>query len=223
MLLRFSDFAPGEAVRHQGLVAELHHRVVAAGGDRRLADLAHDHVAAIAQHVIPEHLDAGLAESGTECPRPRLVTPLPPAASFGGAGDALGGVVDALRERGAAMRGVHDHLEGVAVGLQQLLVAFGQLGGVLAHVPGRDREQRLVVRVRIGVVLARAEVRESPPATAEVMPPSHAGIVPSRIAGLLGAQRRELGTQLRGIGGRRGSRGRRTDQHARQHREAGKQ
>ena len=51
-----------QAVGHHGLVAELDHGVVAARGHRRLADVAHDHVAAITQHVVPEHLDARLRD-----------------------------------------------------------------------------------------------------------------------------------------------------------------
>ena len=133
------------------------------GGDRRLADLPHDDVAAITQHVVPEHLDAFL-RNGEGNALAGVRDAIAALGELRGGGDALGGVVDALRSGGAAMRGIHVHLEGVAVGLQQLLVAFGQLVGVLAHVRRGDRVQRLVAGVRIGVMLARAEVRRSPPA-----------------------------------------------------------
>ncbi len=44
------------------LVVELDQRVVAAAGHRRLVDVAAGHVGAIAQDVVPEHLDAFLRD-----------------------------------------------------------------------------------------------------------------------------------------------------------------
>ena len=51
------------------------------------------------------------------------------------------------------MRRIHDHLV-IVVSLQQRFVARGQLVCVLRHVRCRDREQRLVGRVRIRVMIA---------------------------------------------------------------------
>ena len=98
---------------------------------------------------------------------------------------------------------IHIHLESVPIGLQQLLVALGELVGVLAHVGRGDGVQRLVVGVRIGVMLARTEVREAGLCgRGEAAVPGGDGAV--GVARLLRAQWRELGAELRGVGGGHG-------------------
>jgi hypothetical protein len=148
--------------------------------------------------VIPEHLDTRLRNrEGNALARVRDA--IAAGRELRGRRDALRRIVDALRSGGAAMRGVHVHLERGLVGLQQLLVAFRELRRVLTLVRGGHRVQRLLVRVRIGVMLARPEVRD-----ARLRGGSDAS-VPGRnrtigIGGLLGAQRCELGAELRGVG-----------------------
>ncbi len=58
-----ASVTPGVHVLKQELVAKLHQRVGAARRDRRLPERARSGVCAIAQHVIPEHLDTLRRES----------------------------------------------------------------------------------------------------------------------------------------------------------------
>ena len=199
VLSRVSDFAPAQAVRHHRLVVELDHGVCATAGNRRLADLPDDDVAAIAQHVVPEDLDAFLG-NGEGNALTGVGDTIAAFRQLCGCRNPFGGVVDALGRRGAAMRGIHVHLEGGAVGLQQLLVAFGQLAGVLTHVRRGHRVQRFVARVRVRMMLAGAVVREARLCgRGQTAVPRGNGTV--GVARLLAAQWRELGAELRGIGG----------------------
>ena len=100
---------PAIGVLKQELVAELHQRVRAARGDRRLPDGALRRVRAIAQHVIPEHLHA-LLRNRERNAFDRTRHAIAARRELRSGGHALGGIVDALRERGAAPRGIHDHL-----------------------------------------------------------------------------------------------------------------
>ena len=98
-------------------------------------------------------------------------------------------IVDPLRRRGGAARGVHDHLER-GVRLQHRLVALGELGGVLTRVLLRDREERLVGRERIDVVPAR---RVAGRRLRDAAVPGGNGA--GGVARLLGAERRQVGRE----------------------------
>ncbi len=150
---------PRGAVRDEGLVLELHHRVAAARGDGRLADRAGDRVATVAQHVVPEDLDALLRDRERDA-LARVDDAIAARSKLRRGRDALGRVVDARRNRGTAARRVDVHLER-RVGGEHLLVALAQHVGVLGHVGARDGVERLVGGERVEMMAAGLEAREA--------------------------------------------------------------
>ncbi len=146
-------------------------------------------VGAESQYVIPENLDALLGNRERNSPD-RSRDSIAARGQIRRGGDALGGIVNPLRHRGAAMRRVHDHLV-VFVSLEQPLVPFRELRGVFVHVGRGDGEQGLVGGERIGVELTGLVVGE-PGLRRRFDPagPGRDGAV--RIAGLLRSQRREI-------------------------------
>ena len=154
---RFRDVRQG--VLEQELVLERHQRVAAAGGHRRLADEARRGARPIPQHVVPEDLHA-LLRDGKRNPLHGAGHAVAAGNEIRGRGDAPGRLVDPLRLRGAAVRRINDQLV-IRISLQQPLVPLGQLRRILAHVRRRDREQRLVARERIGMMLSAAVTGEA--------------------------------------------------------------
>ena len=80
------------------------------------------------------------------------VMPRPSWTTSAVVGVLLDGVADPVRKRKSRWLGIDVHLEGLRILLEQRLLAFGQLVGVLRHVLRGDGEQRLLVRVRAGLV-----------------------------------------------------------------------
>ena len=152
MLFSFFFGHPLLVVEEVALFVELDHGVVAAAGHRRQAEVAIEGVAAPAQDVIPDDLDALLRnrEGDADDRAGHTVAAL---GQLGRGRHRLGRIVDALRRRGAAVGRVDVHLVR-RISLEHGLLADRQLGGVLAHVVGRDGEEHLVGGIRVGMVLA---------------------------------------------------------------------
>jgi hypothetical protein len=115
------------------------------------------------------------------------------AVGAGGEGHPRGGVVDALGIRGAAARRVDLHLEGL-VGLEHRLVAGGELVGVVVHVGRGDGEEHPVGGEGIRMVVAGLVTRRR---RRDAAFPRRDGAV--RVAGALGADRRQVLAQSRGL------------------------
>ncbi len=94
------------------------------------------------------------------------------------------------------MGGVNIHLERIAVLLEQRLVPFRQLVGILGHVVPGDGEQDLVVGERIGVMLSGLE---SGRRLGDAAGPRRYRAV--RVAGSLGSQRGQILPQPVRLGG----------------------
>ncbi|MNV15024.1 hypothetical protein D3C71_1057250 [compost metagenome] len=152
-----------------------------------------DHIdTAITGDVVPQHLDAILGH------RERHT-----AIGIGKTGAAIeqlgrgrvfqGVVIQPLRRRARAARGIDRHLEGVGVAVEQCDLTRAEVGLVLFKVGLGDGEQGLVRRIRVQVMLARLVARRC---LGDAAVPGRNG--PGRIAGTLGPQRRQRGLQLLG-------------------------
>src|SRR5690606_30930442 len=125
------------------LVGEHHHRVVAVTRHRRLADGAARAVGTVADDVVPDGLGAVLGDGKRNALR-AAAEAVAALDEVRRGGDALGGLVDALRHGRAAARRIHVH-EIARIGPEHGLVAFGEDVLVLRHVGGRDAIEGLVV------------------------------------------------------------------------------
>ena len=127
-------------------------RVSAAACHRGLADGAGDCLAPVAQQVVPDGFQA-VGRDGEGDADHRTAHAVAVVHQIRGSSDIPGGVVDALRRRGAAPGRIDLHLEG-RIGFQHALVPDRQFVAVLVEVGGVDDEERLVAAVRVAVMLA---------------------------------------------------------------------
>src|SRR5437763_7495275 len=146
--------------------------------------------------MVPEHLYSDLRDrKGHAADRAGHAVAV--RNQLAGGGVALGSVVDALGGGGAAVGRIDQHLV-VGVLPEQRLVTLGELRGVLGQVGRVDGEEWLVVRVRIGVVIAGMVVGEAG-LKGGLEAPGPGGNAAIGVAGLLAAERRELRTQPRSL------------------------
>ncbi|MNE29820.1 hypothetical protein D3C80_1233110 [compost metagenome] len=151
---------------------------------------------------IPEQFQAGLRNrervgAGETLQAEAIVDQL------GRGGVLLEGLADPVREAEVAVAGVHRHLEGFRILLEQRLLPVAELVGVLLHVLRGDGEQRLFVGVGVFPELAGALVLDVVGGAQPLAGELRNG--PVGVAGLLGAGAGQVLAQASGfLGGNLG-------------------
>ncbi|MNJ50386.1 hypothetical protein D3C77_456580 [compost metagenome] len=158
-----------------------------------------DHIdTAITGDVVPQRLDAILGNGK----RHAAISVTEPVTAFeqlrrGGVLESV--VVQPLRCRAGAAAGVHRHLEGVGVAVEQRDLARTQLVLVLVQIGLGNGEQRFIRRERVQVMFARHIALRG---LGETAVPGRDG--PGGVTRALGAHGRQGGFQLLGLLGRNG-------------------
>ncbi|MNJ56869.1 hypothetical protein D3C77_524330 [compost metagenome] len=175
-----------------------HQREAAIALHRRFGSTP-DHIdAAITGDVVPHCLDAILG-NGKRHAAIGVAETVAAFEQLGRGGVLEGVVVQPLRCRAGTAAGVHRHLEGIGVAVEQRDLARTQLVLVLLQIGLGNGEQRLVCRERVQVMLARLVALRR---LGDAAVPGRDG--PGSVARALGAHGRQGGFQLLGLLGRNG-------------------